>query len=245
MPSERHGASAPPSSVRDGGELLWVPVARALADRIVAGIYPPDSMIPTEHDLGREFGVSRTVVRESVKAVVQMGLLRIHRGRGTIAEHPTRWRSIDPMVLAARMRHGDAIAVLRELFVVRKGLEPELAAIAAERATETEIAAIGTNIEDLSGALADLDSYRVADAAFHDAIITAAHVSLAQGLMRSLGEPLDVGRRLTNRLPGNVGIAHEQHLEVYRAIVDRDPTAARAAMRRHIEWADEHLDRTG
>lgn len=115
----------------------------------------------------------------------------------------------------------------------------ELAALAAERLTEAEIAAIGTRVDDLTGALADPDLYLVADAAFHDSIIAAAHVRLAQGLIGSLGEPLDVGRRLTNRLTGYVDAAHEQHLDVYRAIVDRDPTAARAAMLRHIEWADE------
>lgn len=221
-----------------------MPVARELADRIVDGVYPPNSTIATESDLGREFRVSRTVIRESVKALVQSGLLRIDRGRGTLAEPSHRWRAIDPAVLAARMRRGDAIAVLRELFVVRKGLEPELAAIAAERATETELTAIGACAEDLAGALADPDSYRSADAAFHDSIMAAAHAGLAQGLMRSLEEPLDLGRWLTNRIPGNVRAAHEQHLAIYRAIVDRDPAEARAAMRRHLEWADEHLDGT-
>jgi len=223
-------------------EPLWVPVARELVDRIVGGAYPVDSTIPTENEFGVEFHVSRTVIRESIKTLVHSGLLRIDRGRGTVVEQPSRWRSLDPMVLAARLVHDHDFEVLRELFVVRKGVEPELAAIVAKSATEVDIARIGSRVDDLMNSLCDADCYRAADGAFHEAIADIAGVSLAREFLHAMAEPLALGRALTNQIPGGVDAAHGHHLAVFRAILDRDPHAAREAMRRHIQWAEDHLD---
>jgi DNA-binding FadR family transcriptional regulator len=223
-------------------ESLWVQIAREIVDRIVAGTYPPDSTIPTESDFGQEFRVSRTVVRESIKSLAHAGLVRIDRGRGTVVEQPSKWRSLDPTVLAARLRHDHDFVVLRELFVVRKGVEPELAALVAQSANPADIARIGARVDELVNNLCDADCYLAADMAFHAAIAEIAHVSLAQEFLSAMAEPLALSRALTNQIPGGVNAAHGHHLAVFRAIIDRDPGAAREAMREHIEWAENHLD---
>lgn len=221
---------------------MWVAITRELVDRIVRGDYPIDSTVPTEGELGRDFGVSRTVIRESIKVLSQMGLVRIDRGRGTMVRPRDEWRSFDPVVLSSRLRHGDRRAVLRELFVIRKGIEPELAAIVAASADDVGLARLGARVSALVESVADPDAYLISDGAFHDSIAEIAGVSLASEILRTMAEPLALGRHLTNHIPGAIESAHAHHLEVFRAILDRDTVMARLAMRRHIEWAEEHVD---
>ena len=106
---------------------MWVPLMQELLERIVSGIYPEGTVLPSEGQLGAEFEVSRTVLRESVKVLTEKGVVSTWRGRGTIVEPASRWRTFDPDLLAARLRHPGGEDVVRELLILRKGIEPVLA----------------------------------------------------------------------------------------------------------------------
>jgi DNA-binding FadR family transcriptional regulator len=84
--SPAHGSLGPVPQ-RPAGQ-LGDTVVTYLVDRIVGGVYPPDSALPTEPVLCEEFGVSRTVVRESVKVLEEKGLVRAAPGRGTRVREP-------------------------------------------------------------------------------------------------------------------------------------------------------------
>ncbi len=66
-------------------------------------------------------------------------------------------------------------------------------------------------------------------------------MAIAAEFLRVMREPLDLGRQLTDLIPDAIASAHQDHLDVFAAIGERDPEAARAAMRRHLEWAEERL----
>jgi GntR family transcriptional regulator, galactonate operon transcriptional repressor len=216
---------------------LAISVSDELVDRIVSGTYVPGSWIPTEVQLALEFGVSRTVIRESIQMLIGKGMLRIERGRGTAVLDETAWRALDPVVLSARLRHNNREAILSELLTLRKGLEPELAALACERLDEGTLLELSAKIEDLRRNMDDLDEYQLADAAFHRCIIEIADVSLASELFKLLSEPLGIVRTLVTALDDEeVEHSMRDHTEIFESIVARDPRAARRAVREHIEW---------
>ena len=223
---------------------LWVPFAERMTHRIVSGEYEQGALIPTESQLSEEFGVSRSVIREGIKILSGKGLIRINRGTGTEVLDRSQWRSFDADILTARLEYGDRAAMLREVLILRKAIEPELAAAVAEQSSEEFLAPLDVIVGKLIEAQHEADLYLMIDAEFHDCIAELSGISLGREVMRSLEGPLQVQRNLTSRIPGNPGAAHEQHLEIYRHIVDRDADAARSSMRAHIHWAEARLHAT-
>jgi len=220
---------------------MWIDLLQVLVDRIVTGQYTPGELLPTEAQIGAEFGVSRSVVREAVKVLIEKGLARIDRGNGTLVADRRLWRSLDPLVLTARLRGPDRIDVLHELFVLRRSIEPELAAVAAGKASSEALVQLSVRMHDLVELMDQPNKYAVADLAFHQAIVEMAGVGLAQELFDTISEPLTVSRELTNQISGALENAHAHHLEIFDRIRDRDVAGARAAMSTHIHWAEDHL----
>jgi GntR family galactonate operon transcriptional repressor len=223
---------------------MWMPFAQELIVRIVSGHYPPDTMIPTETQLGAEFGVSRTVIREGTRVLSDKGLLISRRGLGTRVLPATAWRTFDPDILAARLEHGDREVVLREVLVLRRSIEPELAARAAVLCDESDLASLSELMDVMKDACADPQRYRELDAQFHARVAELGRNSLLRDVTRFLEHPVSIQRDLTNRLPGaSTKITHKQHDAIFRGILARDEQAARAAMLEHIQSAEQRLDR--
>jgi DNA-binding FadR family transcriptional regulator len=231
----------PTTNLRGSEQPLWVDLLEVLVERIVGGVYAPGQLIPTESQLGAEYGVSRSVVRESVKVLVEKGLIRIDRGKGTVVAKPQEWRSLDAIVLAARLRGPEREKVLHELFVLRRCVEPELAALAAATATAEDVVQLSMAVNEMSGLVAEPDEYAAADLAFHQSIVHMSGIGLAQELFLAINEPLTVSRTLTNQISGAVENAHKHHLSICDAIRSGNAAAARDAMQSHIDWAEQHL----
>jgi DNA-binding FadR family transcriptional regulator len=223
---------------------MWMAFAQELIVRIVSGRYPEGSLIPTEIQLGEEFGVSRTVVREGTKILGDKGLLTSRRGLGTRVLDQSQWRTFDPDVLAARLEHGDRDVVLREVLVLRRSIEPELAARAAELATDTDLEEFADLMDRVASAQPDPHKYMLLDAEFHARVAQLGRNSLLRDVTRFLEHPVAIQRELTARIPGaSTKVTHRQHDAVFRAIVARDAESARTAMLEHIRWAEDRLDK--
>jgi DNA-binding FadR family transcriptional regulator len=212
-----------------------------LLDRIVSGVYPEGSSLPSEGQLGAEFDVSRTVLRESVKVLTEKGLVSTWRGRGTIVEPASHWRTFDPDLLAARLRHPGGEAVVRELLILRKGIEPVLASMAALSANDEQRASLEQRFADLERWKDDPASYVLADGDFHAEIAEISGVAIARDLFDLLAEPFTLARRGTALITGGQEIAHEQHRAILLGIRSRDGAAASAAMYEHIQSAEDRL----
>ena len=221
---------------------MWAGVLQQLVDRIVAGRDAEGSLLPNEALLGEEYGVSRSVVREATKVLVEKGLAAVDRGNGIRVTPKRAWRSLDPVVLAARLRGPDSATVLRELFVLRKSVEPELAAIAAENSDTKAFIRLSACVQQLVDALGDEERYLAADLAFHEEIVEASGVQLAQDFFAAISDPLLVSRSLTGQIEGAIENAHGYHLALFEHIRHREADAARSAMRAHLQWAEDHLE---
>src|SRR4051812_44049752 len=111
---------APP---RNRGDRLGPVVVAKLVDDIVSGRLATGAALPTEADLGEQFGVSRTVVRESVKLLQDKGLVNIRHGVGTVVLPESSWDMIDDVVLTALVRHDESLLILDEVVSIRAALE--------------------------------------------------------------------------------------------------------------------------
>src|SRR5512134_999370 len=146
---------------------LYEQIVEQIEQLILDGKLNPGDQLPSERELAEQFNVSRTAVREAVKALREKGLVEIEAGRGTFITHGVSKalrHSLDWMV-----RSGDGNR-LADLVQVRYILEPEIAALAAEMATELDIERLEHAVSVMDSAMDSADVYVEADLEFHLAL---------------------------------------------------------------------------
>lgn len=206
-----------------------------LADQIKSGRLAPGSRLPTEEALTRAARVSRTVVREAVAALRTEGLVVTRQGVGAFV-------SAEPQCAPFRIEpeRMQTLADILNVMELRLGVEIESAGIAAKRASRQQAKAIGAALEAIERAAGAGKSAVDEDLAFHRAIAEATGNPEFARFLRFIGRHL-IPRRTVSGLPERMGgqqaylaLIQEEHRRIYRAIRDRQPGAAREAMRRHL-----------
>lgn len=234
-PSLGSAVLAEHASRRQRGGRLGAALVVQLADDIVSGAYPPGSSLPTEAELGAAFGVSRTVVRESVMLLQDKGLVRIVHGKGTQVSDPQSWDMIDDVVLSAVVRHDDTLGILDELVNVRAALERDMAAAAAERATAQQRDRIHETFAAMERCAHDVAEFAAADVDFHDAVMDASGSRLARAIVTSIhGKARTTGRYHGSTSAARIAETLDEHRKILTAIDEGDTESAAAAMRAHI-----------
>lgn len=212
-------------------------VVRAVGHSIVSGRYPQHSILPGDAELMAEFGVSRTVLREALKTLTGKGLLRAKARIGTSVRERADWNLFDPDVLIWHADIGFDADFIRALGEMRLALEPEAAALAAERATAEQVATITAWTDRMATAEGSLSQFVEADLHFHLAVAVGA----GNPFLRSISTLIEVAlvAALTRSSPveeaGGVPRSAAAHRAIADAIARHDATAARAAMRAVIE----------
>lgn len=201
----------------------------------------PGDRLPSERELATQFGVSRTVVREAVRALAAKQLVDVSVGRGTIVRAPTVGSAAESMKLLLLMQSGSA--EVDKVGEVRHIVENEIAALAAERRTEDDLRDLAAILEDNRQHLDDPEVYIKSDVAFHAALARATQNELFVIILDSLVEIMIEVRLLSLRVPGITQQALSYHERIYEAVLAGDPEAAHAAMDAHMDQASETLRR--
>lgn len=191
--------------------------------------------LPPEVDLARDFGVSRPTVRESLKVLQAMNVLRSSTGPtgGTFV------REINGSGVAEYLK--DAIALLlsvseltlEQLYEARESIEISAAMMAATRRTDQDLAEMKRVIE--SDEFKDSDTV-ISDISFHQAISLASKNEMFRLFMSSIHTTI---RTIAERyvLPEAKKVSQRQHKQIYQAILDRDEDLAGSRMREHLQFA--------
>jgi DNA-binding FadR family transcriptional regulator len=219
------------SAARVPAARLGVAVVADLVTAIVTGALAPGEVLPPEGELSQQFGVSRTVVRESVKRIEEKGLVVVAQGRGTTVNPPSAWNVLDPVVLSAMVDHDDSLGVLDELSIVRGSLEASMARAAAERQTPERAAALRAAFEE---------TRRRIEADFHYLIMEQSENRLAANITRILfARARESARFIGAPGPAAMRVTLDEHEAVLEAIARGDADGAAQAMRDHIAkaWA--------
>jgi GntR family transcriptional regulator, transcriptional repressor for pyruvate dehydrogenase complex len=201
----------------------------------------PGDRIGTEHELAREFGVSRPTLREGLRRLAGSHLIRIQKGRtGGVFVENTAGAGIGRHVsesIAAMLEHESV--TLCELLETRMFLEVPLAGLAAERSTEATIEALLASIADAEGRDPAGDEFRLADTRFHETIAVTAGNELLLTFTRWILDVLQPSlvAYLGTAIDGDEIIA--QHRSIVRAIRRHQRSAAERAMRLHIEYMQQ------
>lgn len=215
-------------------------ITRELAVRVIQAERGAEPVqFPNETDLCRQLGVSRTVLRESMKVLVDKGMVEMRPRAGTRARPRSAWHLLDPDILAWRAELHPDSGFLRDLCEVRLAIEPTACGFAAVRASRDEIAAIERTLKqrEARAGSANFDDLIDLDLEFHNAVVAASHNPLLAQMSAVIREPFRTALLVTSRSPANVELALEAHREVFDALRCRDPLAARAAAERAVGLA--------
>jgi GntR family transcriptional repressor for pyruvate dehydrogenase complex len=217
-------------------------VTDQIIDRLISmiadGKFKPGDKLPPEPVLMEQFGVGRSSLREAVGALSLTGMLTVRPGYGThvsgawgeSAAQPLRWG----MFLGWREK-------IHEFIEARVAIEEALAGMAAERATEADMAEIRSSHELLKSSKVTKRQAIHADLVFHAAIARASHNSVLARFIEELRQPIKNWMEQKASLFGGYDKVFEQHEAVLKAIVARNPLQARRAMKMHLEAVGERL----
>ena len=213
-------------------ERLYAKIVEQIQRRILAGELKVGDHLPPERELAEQFQVSRTAVREAVKALSEKGLVQVFPGKGTFITNGTS--QAVRQSLGMLMKIGQAGGT-RDLVEVRYIFEPEIAALAAQRASEEHIAAMQEAVRVMDSALENADAYIEADLDFHLALAEASQNLIILTLIDSFVDLLREQRIRIFHVEGGPQRGQFHHKRILEAIIHHDPEAARAEMRTHLE----------
>jgi GntR family transcriptional repressor for pyruvate dehydrogenase complex len=218
-------------------ERLFLEVTRQIEDQIIEGKLKPGDMLPAERVMAEQFGVSRTVIREAMKALELRGLVEVQHGRGVMVVRPSA-DSVADSVLRFLKIEESPIWSLHEL---RSILEVEIAGLAAERHTDEDLQTLDELFTKMSVSVDVPGKYVEYDFEFHRALAKAAHNPLLPLVL----EPYVTLMREARRLGATVRDAPKRSIEVHRPVLEaikkRDGAAARLAMREHFAYVAEFI----
>ncbi len=212
-------------------ERLYERIIQQIEQRILKGELQVGDQLPPERELCEQFGVSRTAVREAVKALRQKGLVEIYPGRGTFITNTTSQEMRRSLSLVVQLgRTGDSA----QLVQVREILEPEIAALAAAHATAEQIVTMSEAVAAMDAALDDAQRFIEADLNFHRALAEATQNDIIPTLIDSIVDLLQEQRTRIFFTPGGPQRGQFHHKRILKAVKQHDAAAARKAMRAHL-----------
>lgn len=221
----------------ESGRNFTYGILQQLGVDIVTGTYGHSNPFPTEAELCKRLGASRSVLREAVKMLTAKGLLKARPRQGTWIEPERNWNLLDPDVLRWLLERKFSPSLLLEFTQVRLAIEPEAASLAARHADEKAKAAIQAALHRMLAAEQGDDDPLTADIAFHVAVLEATGNRFYAQLRDVIDAALRTSIRLTNRHRGVRLASLADHQRVADAILAGDAHGAAVAMHHLIAEA--------
>ncbi len=212
-------------------------ITRELALRIIEAERRNEQLaFPSEGELSAQLGISRTVVRESMKVLADKGLVEVRQRAGTRARLRSAWKLLDPDILAWQAELTPDARFLRDLCEVRLAIEPTAAGFAAVRASTEELDEIARclMIREALRHDAPLQSVVEYDMQFFHAVIAASHNPLLVNLNDIIREPFKTTLLYMFRSATSIALSLKAQRELFRALHRKDPVAASSAAEKAV-----------
>jgi DNA-binding FadR family transcriptional regulator len=211
-----------------------------LLAEIALGERRPGDMLPREIDLVDRFGVSRGVIRESLRGLEERCVIVVRHGRGATVAAREQWDVLDPEVLKALLAAPEGEDLVDEALECQRLLEVQAAGLAAERADPADLEALTHALERMTADAGRAHTTRTAARRYHHADLEFHRMVVHASRNRALAQmsaPLHRALTATSADPGDEAAAARhlsEHRGIVEAIADHDPDAARAAMADHL-----------
>lgn len=210
-------------------ELASTKILNELLHRIDQEVWKAGEKLPSLAALAKELQVGVSTVREALRILENKGYLLIEHGRGMFVRSRNHWRQDSSLDLTS-LPVGDLFSLLE----FRCLLEPEMAALAAERGSPGQIRNIKDAAAQMIADLASGEDYFASDIAFHDHIAEACSNVVMASVMKGISELLLESRRKTTRIKGSAERAAHFHMLIALAIEQRNVQLAKDMMRSHL-----------
>ncbi|MFH8571395.1 FadR/GntR family transcriptional regulator [Streptomyces sp. NPDC017993] len=198
----------------------------ALAQRIVDGTYGEGETLSSP-ELMEELDLSQTLLREAIKVLVTKGLLGTRQEHGTVVRPRDEWNLLDADVLRWKLAAGPSSDFFADVLELRRSIEPAAAALAAERRTDDDLAALNAALSAMAATGGDAELLVRADASFHTAMLIASNNRFYAQMYRVI-VPVIIQRDRAAHAEG--ASEHPAHAAVVEAVRDRDVDGAYMAM---------------
>jgi GntR family transcriptional repressor for pyruvate dehydrogenase complex len=218
-------------------ELLSKQVAYQIKRLILEGEYKEGQLLPSERDLCRQFGVSRTVIREALNLVKASNMIRVQPGKGALVVK-TQENVLESSLLQAGI---STPKLYQALIEARTLLEPVIAGDAAENATQEDIQQLELEVHSMRSSIANPRQYAIHDNAFHVKLAGATHNHFYPLVLFSIIDLLQQSMFEAVKTPGAVDRSLSYHENVLTAIKTRDTSRASELMNEHIAQASGEL----
>lgn len=233
------GTRDPDSALKPRPAKLVDRVFEELRQRIEAGNYPPDTRLPSEHELAANLGVSRPIVRDALGRLREQGIVYSRQGAGTFVQ-----ASVSPQTQLA-YSPVKTIADIQRCYEFRLTIEPDAAYFASQRRDEAAIKKIADALAELRDATSHQLHRTDADFMFHRAVAEAANNHYYTASMDALKPHIAVGMHLhgLSLMGPRLQLEHVfgEHEKIFRAVAEGRAADARDAMRTHLEGSRDRL----
>lgn len=196
-----------------------------------AGRLRPGDKLPSERDLAERFKVSRPTVREAMRGLSVLGVIEIRHGGGAFVTELDAADLLKPLNFFLSLSD----VSIERLYEARVLIEGELAALAAKRADETLCAALEKLIADQIEVIEDVDAYLALDSAFHERLAAASDNTFLARAAQSMNVLGIEFRRASAEAGYAQSRSIDDHRRILTALRNREPDAAREAMRAHMQ----------
>jgi GntR family transcriptional regulator, transcriptional repressor for pyruvate dehydrogenase complex len=208
---------------------------------IVRGELQAGQRLPAERELAVQLGVSRPSLREAIRALIALNILESRHGEGTYVSSLEPDLLTEPIDFVLQIDDGG----INALFEARRVLEAGIAALAAERATDLELAELEDFVKRGRRMLEDADAFIEHDVEFHERIRRAARSPVLGSMLGSVSTLSLESRRRTAQAQTVRTRALADHARTVKTLKARDPEAARRAMVAHLDHVREAVSAAG
>ena len=212
-------------------------LARRIALDIISGKIEPGSLLPIEDKAGASFGVSRSAYREAIRTLAAKGLVSALPKVGTRVAQRSFWRILDPDILDWHFELGPSEEFIRNLFELRKILEPSAAALAAMRRSEEKLTALADSLARMARTNPRSGAWLNAIISFHQELVVAGENEALASLWPAIQATMRWSVTLQMKLP-TLQLAHDpvaDHARVFEKIASKDAEGALQEMALLIE----------
>ena len=194
------------------------------------GLLKPGDRLPPERELAERFQVSRSSLREAIRALALQGLVVSRPGAGTFVST----ESVETILSIIAGSINGCRNYLSDIFEVRHLLEPQIAALAAERATTEDIQSMARSLEEQAGQIDRGETGVEGDTAFHFAMTRATHNQALVRVMSTIADVVRQSRDQSLQTPGRPQRSLASHRRILDIISKGEAEAARPAMEHHL-----------
>lgn len=219
---------------------VYEQVIEEIKDMIINGKLKKGDKLPSERELVEQLNVSRTSLREALRAIQIIGLIDCRQGEGNFIKESFENTLFEPLSIMFMLQESSA----REIVDLRRLLEIEMVSYAAERATDEELERIKEIVEALAQSEDEKACVKL-DKELHYTISKASGNYLIQNILNSVSQLMDwfiedARLKILIRKENKAKLV-KQHENICKALVEHDPEAARQAMREHLDFINEYM----